>query len=114
IDTRPNLAVVDQFVVPRKENWNFGMTPDFKLTGFYLEDKTFDPVRVTVRDQQSGKRLTLTVIGVLSDSTPEFMGGIWTSQRTLSRAFGKRVLPTTHLLALREGVDAKTTATRLE
>ena len=81
IRTRPNLAVVDQFVVPRRENWTFGMAPDFKLKGFYLEDKTFDPVRVAVRDQQTGKRLVLRVVGVLSDSTPEFMGGMWTSQR---------------------------------
>jgi putative ABC transport system permease protein len=114
IRTQPDLAVVDQFVVPRRENWNFGMTPDFKLSGFYLEDKSFDPVRVSVRDQQTGKRLTLTVIGVLSDSTPEFMSGMWTSQRTLSRAFGNRVLPTTHLFALRPGLDQKTTAARLE
>jgi putative ABC transport system permease protein len=111
---QPNLAVVDQFVVPRKENWNFGVMPDFTLKGFYLEDKTFDPVKVSVRDQQTGKRLILTVIGVLSDSTPEFMGGLWTSQRNLSRVFGDRVLPTTHLFALQPGVDAKATAARLE
>ena len=114
IRTQPNLAVVDQFVVPRKENWAFGPTPDFKLRGFYLEDETFDPVRVSVRDQQTGKRLTLTVIGVLSDSTPQFMGGMWTSQRSLSRVFGDRVLPTTHLLALRPGADAKAIAAKIE
>jgi len=114
IRTRPDLAVVDQFVVPRRENWNFGPMPDFELRGFYLEDKKFDPVRVSVRDQQTGKRLTLTVIGVLSDTTPEFMGGMWTSQRTLSRVFGDRVLPTTHLFALRPGIDAKATAAKIE
>jgi putative ABC transport system permease protein len=109
----PNLAVVDQYVVPRKANW--GVPPSkFMLRGFYLEDKTFAPVKVTVRDPQTGKRTTLTVIGVLSDSTPQLMVGIWTSQQTLAPVFGNRVLPTTHLFALKPGVDPKATATRLE
>jgi putative ABC transport system permease protein len=112
--THPNYAVVDQFVVPRKANWGFGLVPKFQLQGFYLEDEVFDPVRVTVRDQQTGKRLTLTVIGVLADSSPEFMSGIWTSQRSLQAAFGERVLPTIHLFALNPGVDPKATAQRLE
>jgi putative ABC transport system permease protein len=106
--------VVDQFVVQRKQNWGFGPPPKFQLHGFYLEDEVFDPVRVQVRDQQTGKRLTLTVIGVLSDSAPQYMGGIWTSQRSLERAFGDRVLPTIHLFKLRPGVDSKATAQRLE
>jgi putative ABC transport system permease protein len=110
----PNLAVVDQFVVPRKQNWNFAVAPKFKLQGFYLEDEAFKPVKVTVRDQQTGKRITLTVIGVLSDSAPEFMGGLWTSQRSLERVFGNRVLPTIQLFALKPGVDAKATAQKLE
>jgi putative ABC transport system permease protein len=111
--THQNLAVVDQLVVPRKANWG-APAAKFRLSGFYLEDKTFAPVRVTVRDPQTGRQVTLTVIGVLSDSTPQLMAGIWTSQKTLAPVFGDRVLPTTHLFALRPGVDAKATASRLE
>ena len=114
IRAHPNLAVVDQFVVQRKQNWNFALAPKFRLHGFYIEDQVFDPVRVAVRDPQTGKRLTLTVIGVLSDSAPQFMSGIWTSQRSLQRAFGDRVLPTIHLFKLRPGVDAKIAAQGLE
>jgi putative ABC transport system permease protein len=114
IRSHPNLAVVDQFVVPRRANWNLGVAPDFTLTGFYLEDKTFAPVRVSVRDPQTGARTTLTVIGVLSDTAPQFMAGIWTSQASLAPVFGSRIRPTTHLFALRPGVDPKLTATRLE
>jgi len=110
----PNLAVVDQLVVPRRENWNFAPPPDFRLQGFYLEDEFFEPVKMTVRDQQTGKRLTLTVIGVLSDTAPEFMYGVWTSQRSVAAVFGNRVLPTIHLFALQPGVDAKETAQGLE
>jgi putative ABC transport system permease protein len=111
--THRGLAVVDQYVVPRKANW--GTPPaEFQVSGFYLEDKTFTPVRVAVRDPQTGKRLVLTVIGVLSDSTPQFMAGIWTSQATLAPVFGDRVLPTTHLFALQPGIDPAATAKKLE
>jgi putative ABC transport system permease protein len=113
LHTHRDLAVVDQYVVPRKANW--GTPPaEFLLSGFYLEDKTFTPVKVAVRDPQTGKRLVLTVIAVLSDSTPQFMAGIWTSQATLAPVFGDRVVPTTHLFALRPGADPAATAKKLE
>jgi putative ABC transport system permease protein len=111
--TRRDLAVVDQLVVPRKAKWG-SQAAEFQLSGFYLEDKTFTPVKVAVRDPQTGKRLVLTVIGVLSDTTPEFMAGIWTSQATLAPVFGDRVLPTTQLFALQRGVDPAATAKKLE
>ena len=114
VRNRQNLAVVDQMVVPRRQNWGFGPLPAFHLTGFYLEDKTFKPVQVVVRDAQTGKAVTLTVIGVLADSTPEIMAGIWTSQSTLTPTFGDRVLPTTHLFKLRPGVDPQAEAKVLE
>ena len=41
--------------------------PDFKLSGFYVEDGRFAPVPVDIRDPQTGKRIRLTVIGVLKD-----------------------------------------------
>ena len=110
----PGLAVTDSLVVPRKANWNFGPKPDFRLHGFYLEDKKFDPIPVTVRDPQTGRERKLTVIGILSDTAPQFMAGIWTSQRTLAATFGNRVQPTVHLFALKAGVDAKGTAKKLE
>jgi putative ABC transport system permease protein len=109
-----NLAVVDAFVVPRRANWGFGPPPAFHLSGFYLEDKTFNPIAVQVRDPQTGKKLRVHVIGVLSDRTPELMAGIWTSQSSLAPVFGDRVLPTTYFFALREGVDPGSEAKALE
>jgi putative ABC transport system permease protein len=114
IRDNPGLAVVDQFVAPRKANWNFGPVPKFQLHGFYLEDRIFAPIPIAVRDPQTGRHRRLTVIGVLSDSAPQFMAGIWTSQATLSETFDDRVLPTVHLFALKPGVDAKVTAKTLE
>jgi putative ABC transport system permease protein len=108
------LAVVDSLVAPRKQNYSFGPPPKFALKGFYLEDRTFAPILVDVRDPQSGRSVRLTVIGILSDRTPLMMAGIWTSQATLSAAFGNRVVPTVHLLALKPGVDSVSTAKTVE
>jgi putative ABC transport system permease protein len=113
--THPGLAVVDPLAVPRRENYGFsGSTLKFKLHGFFVEDKGWTPVRVAVTDAQTGKHMTLTVIGVLSDSVPAGMTGIWTSQATLTPVFGNRVLPTTYLFKLRPGVDAGATAKTLQ
>jgi putative ABC transport system permease protein len=114
LDERRGLAVVDQFVVPRRTNWTFGAASAFRVHGFYLEDKTFAPVEVEVQDAQTGRHLRLKVIGVLSDSSPQFMVGIWTAQATLAPVFGDRVLPTVHLFGLRQGVDPTATAKALE
>ena len=114
IRTHPGLAVVDAVSVPRKQNYGFGAPSTFRLKGFYIEDRTFAPVEVDVRDPQTGRHAQLTVIGVLADSAPLYMMGITTSQTTLARAFGDRVQPTTYLFALHKGVDATATAKRLE
>ena len=114
IRRHPGLAVVDGAVAPRRSNWNFGAAPPFHLSGFYLEDEHFRPVRVDVRDPQTGRRLRLTVIGVLSDTAPLEMAGISTSQRTLTAAFGARAQPTVYLFALRHGADPVATAKHLE
>jgi hypothetical protein len=70
--THRRLAVVDPLAVQRRQNYGGGgsTTLKFKLTGFYVEDKGWAPVRVSVTDPQTGKHTTLTVIGVLSDSVP--------------------------------------------
>ncbi len=111
---RPDLAVVDALTVPRRANWNFGPPPPFRLHGFHLEDRSFRPVRVTVRDPQTGRRTMLTVIGVLKDTAPLEMAGIWTSQRTARQAFGARATPTSYWFKLAPGVSPGTTAHTLE
>jgi putative ABC transport system permease protein len=110
----PGLAVVDQFAAPRRDNYSFGPPPDFRLSGFYLEDGTFDPVPVVVRDPRTGKKTQLTVIGVLKDSTPEMMLGLTTSQRTLAEAVGERAHPSIYWFGLAEGRDASAAARQVE
>ena len=114
VRTHPGLAVIDSMSVPHKINYNFGATGAFQLRGFYIEDKTFDPIRVSVRDPQTGHARLLTVIGVLSATAPEAMSGLYTAQPALTKTFGDRVRPTTYLLAVRQGVDPVMTAKHLE
>jgi putative ABC transport system permease protein len=114
VRTHPGLAVIDSLSVPHKINYNFGAVAAFHLRGFYLEDGTFDPTRVRVRDPQTGHGRTLTVIGVLAQTAPQTMVGLYTAQSALTPVFGDRVRPTTYLMALRPGVDPVATAKHLE
>ena len=112
--TRPNLAVVDSTIVPRRDNFNFAVLPDFQLSGFYFEDGTFDPIQLSVRDPQTGRHVNLTVIGILKDTAPLEMVGISSSQATYQHAFPGRFEPTIHYFALAPGVDPAATAKKLE
>jgi putative ABC transport system permease protein len=112
---RRGLAVVDSIVAPRRDKWAVGnVPPDFRLSGFYVEDGHFAPTPVEIRDQQTGQRTRLTVIGVLADTVPQQMWGISTSQRTLESMLGARAAPTVYWLDLADGADATVTAKALE
>lgn len=112
--SHPGLAVIDSLSVPHKINYSFGAVGAFHLRGFYLEDRTFTPIRVRIRDPQTGHARTLTVIGVLAETAPQAMVGLYTAQAALTPTFGDRVRPTTYLIALRPGVDPTSTARHLE
>jgi putative ABC transport system permease protein len=115
LSKEPGLAIVDGFVVPRRDDWSAGaVPPDFQLHGFYLEDQVFDPIPIEVRDPQTGRTVRLRVIGVLSDQAPLAMAGITTSQDTLRTAFGDRVRPTVFYFDLAPGVDPRAEARKLE
>jgi putative ABC transport system permease protein len=114
VRTHPGLAVIDALAVPRKLNYNFGAASAFHVRGFYLEDGQFAPVRVRIRDPQTEHARTLTVIGVLAETAPQAMAGIYTAQEALTPSFGDRVRPTTYLIGLRHGLDPVATAKRLE
>jgi putative ABC transport system permease protein len=115
IATHRNLAVVDNLVVPRRQNFSFNAVPSkFKLTGFYVDDGTFAPIPLLVRDPQTGRRVRLTVIGVLAETVPIDMAGIWTSQASAATAFPGRVRPTMHWFAVRHGVSPAAAAKRIE
>jgi putative ABC transport system permease protein len=112
--SRPGLAVVDATVAPRRDNWGFAPPNDFRLSGFLLEEGPMRPVDVQVRDTQTGRDVTLTVIGILSESTPLEMAGIATSQKTLAAAFPGRVYPTIFYFDTAPGIDPAQAAAKLE
>jgi putative ABC transport system permease protein len=112
--TQPGLAVVDSTIVPRRDNWDFGVPPDFQLSGFYYEEGDFRPTPIEVVDEQTGNTLRLTVIGILKDTAPLEMVGISTSEKTLASAFPGRTQPTIHYFALAPGVDPAEAAAGLE
>jgi putative ABC transport system permease protein len=114
VRSTPGLAVVDSTIVPRRDNWNFGVMPDFALTGFYYEEGALKPIPVEVLDKQTGNKATLTVIGILKDTAPLEMVGISTSQETLEAAFPGRVDPTIHYYDVAPAVDAREAAAQLE
>lgn len=113
IEDEPGLAVVDTMVAPHRSSFAAGAMPDFQIEGFYVEDGTFSPVPVEVRDPATGEVIDLTVIGVLRDDAPFQMAGITTSQDVLA-PLGERALPTTHLIKLNTVVDATEAARDLE
>ena len=113
VRTKPGLAVVDSMIVPRRDGFGFGVLPDFQLSGFLYEEG-FDAVPVEVLDKQTGRRTTLTVIGILKDTAPLEMLGISTSEQTLRTAFPGRIRPTIHYFRLAPGVDPDRTASDLE
>ena len=113
LEDKPGLAVVDPWVAPRRDQWGFAIRPAFQLSGFYLEDETFEPVPVIAHDPLTGTSVKLTVIGVLSDNAPMEMAGITVSQQVLA-PFGERALPTVHHLAVRQGADPADVADAIE
>jgi putative ABC transport system permease protein len=109
----PTLAVVDAYAVPRRANWGTPEVSDFKLTGFYLEDPSFEPVPIEVRDPQTGTGVDLKVIGVLADTVPFAMVGISTSQQALA-PLGPAAAPTVWYFQVEDGVDPVAAAKDLE
>ena len=111
----PGLAVVDALPAPHRQDYGFAAgAVDFQLEGFYVDDGTFDPIPLEVRDPQTGKTVPLTIIGVLKDAAPWFMIGVSTSQGLVAQQFPEQATPSMHFFDLGEGVDAERTANALE
>jgi putative ABC transport system permease protein len=106
---------VDGLPAPRRDQFSFGGPEvDFQVEGFFVEDGTFAPFQVEVRDPITGTQTTLTVIGVLQDVVPESMIGLSTSQSAVQAVFPAEAQPNAHFISLRPGADADRIADTLE
>ena len=104
----PGLAVVDAFTVPTRNGFNFDVSDErliLDVDGLFLENETMDPVRVTVRDLESGTQFDLTVIGVLDSfvSGGPIPLGLYTSSEFLSDAVGRDLDATQFFLNVEPG-----------
>ncbi len=113
------FAVVDSFVVPTKDRFgNFG-PGDFKISGFFIEDKVFDPVTIEVKNATTGNVENVTVIGVLDSVTAFFSTeyqnvGIFTAQAVVDKVTGAKFTPTVFFATVNPGSDPKLVADALE
>ena len=100
LERKPGLAIVNALLLPTRNNFGFDIESerfDFSgIEGLFLENDTFDPIDVTVKDQRSGAEFKLTVIGVLDSfvSQGPYPAGFYTSSRTLEQHVPRAVAPT--------------------
>ena len=111
IGENPGLAVVNALLIPTRNNFGFDIASDrFDFTGvegLFLENDTFDPIDVTVKDQRSGAEFKLTVVGVLDSfaSQGPYPAGFYTSSRTLEQHVSRTVTPTQFFFNVEPGVS---------
>ena len=97
----PGLAIVDSSMVSTRNRFDFELESDsFRLTGvqgLVLENETMEPVKVSIKDIESGAIFDLKVIAVLdsfasSGSGPGLMpSGIFTSSKVFEAHLGAKV-----------------------
>ncbi len=106
----PGLAVVDALMLNTRNNFQFNLSSErlmLDVPELYLENETMDPVRVAVRDLESGEEFELTVIGVIDSfaSAGPIPSGIYTSSEFLSDATGHRLEATQFFFGVEPGTE---------
>ena len=105
----PGLAVVNAFLVPTRNSFNFDVSSDVFLLDeveeLFIENETMDPVEITVVDFKSGTTFNLTVIGALDDfaSQGPLPFGIYTSTNTLREVLSRDVDATQFFFNVQSG-----------
>jgi putative ABC transport system permease protein len=107
VRTHPGYAVVDGDSVRSKS----GGGASFQIQSFYYEDSAFKPALIEMRDQRTGKAISLTVIGVLD--TRARAHGLYTAQSTLAVAGDAPVRPDTFFFRVAPGQDVHQVARAL-
>ena len=97
-------------MVPSRNNFQFDLAFDrlmLDVEGLFIENETMDPIRVTVRDLESGSQFDLTVVGVLDSlaSTGPVPLGLYTSSEFLTGATGRQLDATQFFFKVEPGTD---------
>ncbi len=102
-------AVIDAFAVP-----GGGFDDEhFKLDGIEPADRTFEPIRVTVRDSATNSMRAVQIIGILHTEGSGLFGGLLLNDRTFDSVFAKPE-SSLHYVRLRDGADPDAVAKGIE
>ncbi|MCL5962451.1 MAG: FtsX-like permease family protein [Chloroflexi bacterium] len=105
LKTHPNYVVIDSRAVPSKTQSAMTMGPvNFKLEGFYLEDKVLPPTQIEIREPRSGLTAKYTIVGVIDQVSDA--AGLYLSYSAFSKAVPVPLPLTSYFIRLKPGVDA--------
>jgi putative ABC transport system permease protein len=110
LQTQPNVAVIDSWVVPSGDLGGNGDS-SFALTGFSTGDDDFTPITVDLV-AQDGSIGTVTIIGIIDDEISS-LHGLYTNQKTVDRYY-PQVHSTSYMIALGDPTRANAVAHQIE
>ena len=111
VKEKPRLAVVNSFLVPSRNNFQFDVEADrFTLAGvddLYQENDYMDPVQIEVRDLRSNTTVELTVVGVFDDFASQGLlpVAVYTSTRLLDAQLPRDVDPNQFFFNVEPGTE---------
>ena len=111
VKEKPGLAVVNSFLVPSRNNFQFDVEADrFTLAGvddLYQENDHIDPVQIKVRDLRSNTTVELTVVGVFDDFASQGLlpVAVYTSTRLLDAQLPRDVDPNQFFFNVEPGTE---------
>ena len=111
VKEKPGLAVVNSFLVPSRNNFQFDVEADrFTLSGvddLYQENDYMDPVQIEVRDLRSNTTVELTVVGVFDDFASQGLlpVAVYTSTRLLDAQLPRDVDPNQFFFNVEPGTE---------
>jgi putative ABC transport system permease protein len=106
----PDFAVIDAFSL---ESGEFGDGGGFTIEGIEPTDEVIEPIRVSVRDNASGKLRTVSIIGVIATEGSGIYNGLLLNDAVFDETFG-RPESSFYLVRTETGADPDDVAKRIE
>jgi putative ABC transport system permease protein len=109
LKSEPNVVVIDSIPVTGND---FGPPATLDLPGFKLDGSTFEPVDVTIANEDGSGSTVVKVIGVIGNS-PSFLQGMFGTQPALDPVIGKNGTET-YYINTAKGADTVAMARAIE